>query len=303
MYPYLRAQKKTKISKESQKKILFNIKGLILSKLGGVAVNSTDSILISAIVGSSILGFYSNYQMITKGLLGFTSILPNAITASLGNMGATETENAVYDGYRYIDMSFFLIYGVLSVVLLNIINPIVGTFFGVSRCLPFSSALIICILFYLNNNKNLFNTYKSSLGLFWYDRFRPLISGAFNIVVSIILGKIIGFDGILLGTILTYVVIDLWVEPLIIFHKGFHSSSRKYIAFAMARLLLIIILMLATHWITSFLPETGIFSILSKAIISFIIAFLLLYILFHNNIYVKQSVKAVKRFIFKKEVL
>ena len=78
MYPYLRAQKKTKISKESQKKILFNIKGLILSKLGGVAVNSTDSILISAIVGSSILGFYSNYQMITKGLLGFTSILPNA---------------------------------------------------------------------------------------------------------------------------------------------------------------------------------------------------------------------------------
>lgn len=300
-YPYLKEYKPSKLSKESQKKILFNIKGLILSKLGGVAVNSTDSILISAIVGSSILGFYSNYQMITKGLLGFTTILPNAITASLGNMGATESNDAVSDGYRYIDMSFFLLYGLMSVVLLNIINPIVGTFFGVSRCLPFSSALIICILFYLNNNKNLFNTYKSSLGLYWYDRYRPLISGAFNIIVSIILGKLIGFDGILLGTILTYVIIDLWVEPMIIFHKGFHTSSRGYISFAMARLLLIIALMFATHHVTNFLPETGILSIFLKAIISLAITAFVLYLLFHKNIYVKQSIKAVKRFIFKKE--
>ena len=255
------------------------------------------------LVGSSILGFYSNYQMITTGLLSFTRIFPNAITASLGNMGATESNDAVANGYRYIDMSFFLVYGLLSVVLLNIINPIVGTFFGATRRLPFRSALIICILFYLNNNKNLFNTYKSSLGLYWYDRFRPLISGLFNIVVSIILGKVMGFDGILLGTILTYVVIDLWVEPLIIFHKGFHTSSRAYISFAMLRLVLIILLMLSTSLATSFLPDIGIFSIIGKALISLGITSLVLYLLFHRNPYVKQSIKAVKKFIFKKEVL
>lgn len=302
-YPYLKSTRPAKLSKESKNKIFFNVKGLILSKLGGVAVNSTDSILISMLVGSSILGFYSNYQMITTGLLSFTRIFPNAITASLGNMGATESNDAVANGYRYIDMSFFLVYGLLSVVLLNIINPIVGTFFGATRRLPFRSALIICILFYLNNNKNLFNTYKSSLGLYWYDRFRPLISGLFNIVVSIILGKVMGFDGILLGTILTYVVIDLWVEPLIIFHKGFHTSSRAYISFAMLRLVLIILLMLSTSLATSFLPDIGIFSIIGKALISLGITSLVLYLLFHRNPYVKQSIKAVKKFIFKKEVL
>ena len=301
-YSYLKSKAPTKLSKTSKRKILFNVKGLIISKLGGVAVNSTDSILISAIVGSSILGFYSNYQMITAGLLSFTKILPNAITASIGNMGVAESNDAVAQGYRYIDMSFFLIYGVLSVVLLNIINPIVATFFGVSRQLPFNSAFIICILFYLNNNKSIFNTYKTSLGLFWYDRYRPLVSGLFNIVVSIILGKILGFNGILLGTILTYVVIDLWVEPLIIFHKGFHSSSRKYILFAMLRLLLVTVLMLLTKCITDFLPETGIIGILLRGILSFALTSTILYLLFHKNIYVKQSIKAVKRFIFKKEV-
>lgn len=302
-YPFLKNRNPIRLSKSSQQKIFLNVKGLILSKLGGVAVNSTDSILISTIVSSSILGFYSNYQMVTTGLLTFTRIFPNSITASLGNMGATESNETVASGYRYIDMSFFLIYGLLSVVLLNIINPIISTFFGQDRCLPFSSALIICILFYLNNNKNIFNTYKSSLGLYWYDRFRPLISGVFNIIVSIILGKLIGFDGILLGTILTYVVIDLWVEPMIIFHKGFHSSSRSYISFAMLRLFLIIALMLLTSYATSFLPEIGIFSIIMKALISLAITALVLYLLFHRNIYVKQSIKAIKRFIFKKEVL
>lgn len=198
-------------------------------------------------------------------------------------------------------MSFFIIYATLSVVLFNIINPIIGTFFGISRQLPTSSAFFIAILFYLSNNKSIFSTYKSSLGLYWYDRYRPLISILFNITSSIVLGKSMGLDGIILGTILTYVVIDLWVEPMIIFHKGFHTSSREYISFAIARLLLIIALMFATHHVTNFLPETGILSIFLKAIISLAITAFVLYLLFHRNIYVKQSIKAVKRFIFKKE--
>ena len=300
-YKFLKEKKASKLSRQSKNKILFNIKGLILVNIGVIAVNSTDSILISTIVGSATLGLYSNYQMITKGLLGFTNIFPSAITASLGNMGAAETEEKVADGFRYIDMSFFLIYGLISVVLLNIINPIVGTFFGEARCLPFESAILICILFFTSNNKSIFDSYKSSLGLYWYDRFRPLISAAFNIISSIILGKYIGFNGIILGTILTYVIIDLWVEPLIIFHNGFHSSARKYISFIMLRLCLIIVLMLFTHSITSHISEFGVINIILKALVSVVIAAIALYILFHRKIYVKQSIKAVKRFIFKKE--
>ncbi len=300
-YKYLKVKTKIKLSKGSKHKILFNIRGLMISKIGGVAVNSTDSILISAIVGSSILGLYSNYQMIVTGLLGFTTIFPNAITASLGNQGATESNDSVATGYRSIDMSYFIIYSILSIVLLNIINPIIGTFFGKDRCLPFSSALIICILFYLNNNKSLYNTYKSSLGLFWYDRYRPLISGATNIIVSIFLGNIMGFNGILLGTIFTYVVIDLWVEPMIIYHYGFHLSSRRYISFAMIRLLLIVVIMFFTHYVTSFIPEFGILNIILKAVISLLISALILFIVFHRDVYVRQSIKALQTFLRKKK--
>lgn len=300
-FPFLSKKPTRKIANESRDKILSNVKGLIADRLGGVLINSSDSLLISAMIGSSILGLYSNYQMITKGILGFTRILPNAITASLGNMGAVEDSNSMEDGYKAIDLSFYLIYGVLAIVLFNIINPIIQLFFGASRVLPFTTALIMSVLFYIQNIKSLYYTYKSSLGLYWYDRFRPLISGATNLIVSIILAKILGLDGILLGTIISYVVIDLWVEPMIIFHHGFHKSSHRYIAATMMRLAFVTGMMLATWQLTDLITVSGIFGIIAKLVLSLVITVAVFALIYCRNKYVKQSVKAVRRFIFKRE--
>lgn len=301
-YTYLKSKIKTKLSKESKDAISSNVKGLIMSRIGSALVNSSDSILISTFVSSAYLGYYSNYQMITNGLFSFVRILPNAITASLGNLGAVESAEKVADSYKSIDTCFFIIYGAFTVVLINIINPIVATFFGADRCLPFPTAFLICIVFYLSSNKSIFNVYKSSLGLFWFDRKRPIISGLANLIFSIILANYMGLDGIILGTALTYFCIDLIIEPKIIFNKGFKNHSTRYIIYNMARLLMVMAMMLATCYITSFLPPSGIFAIVERFITSTLIVSLVFFVLFRKNIYVKLAIKAVKRFILKKEV-
>lgn len=290
-------EKPKKLNKESRRKILFNVKGLIATRIGTVISDSTNGILISAMVGSSVLGLYSNYQMITLGLLGFTNILPTSITASLGNVGATESNNNVAESYKYIDICFFLLYGLISVVLSNIINPIISTFFGHDRCMPPSSSLLICIYFYIRNVKHLFNTYKSSLGLYWYDRYRPLITGILDFILSIILGYFWGFNGIILGTIIAYTIIDLWVEPLIIFHNGFHTSARKMIATLMLRLAFIIFLMLGTNYITSFLPNTGLANLILRLLLSTIITVIILFWVYHKNEYVKGAFIAIRKYL------
>lgn len=292
--------KPSKLSKESRKKILQNVKGLIATRIGTVISNSTNGILISAMVGSSVLGLYSNYQMITSGLLGFTNILPNAITASLGNVGATESNDNVAESYKYIDMAYFALYGMISVVLSNIINPIISIFFGTARCMPLSSAILICLHFYLRNIKNLFYTYKSSLGLYWYDRYRPLITGISDLILSIILGKFMGFDGIILGTIIAYTVIDLWVEPLVIFHRGFHAHAHKTIAGIMIRLIFIVIVMLGTNYISSFLPGRRITNLLLRFIVSTVITAIIFFIVYHRNKYMIGAYKAAKKYIIGK---
>ena len=292
--------KPQKLSKDSKEKILQNIKGLIAGRIGGVISNSTNGILISAMVGSSILGLYSNYQMITTGLLGFMAILPNAITASLGNVGATESSDNVAASYKYIETTYFILYGTISITLVNIINPIVSVFFGPDRCMAFRSALFICILFYINNIKSLFGTYKSSLGLYWYDRHRPLITGLTDLVLSIILGKFLGFDGIILGTIIAYTVIDLWVEPLVIFNRGFHISAKKPIATLMLRLIIITLMMLGTNYVSSFLPRNGLINLALRFITSFGLTSIFFFIIYHRNAYVIGAVKAIRKYIIGK---
>ena len=283
--------------------VTFVLTGLAtgITVLLGNFIGSRNTERAGKMVGSAILGLYSNYQMITKGLLGFTRILPNAITASLGNMGAVETSDRMVESYKAIDMSFYLIYGFLSIVTFNIISPVVQVFFGTERALPLSSGLIICLLFYISNLKSLYSTYKSSLGLYWYDRIRPLISGVTNIIVSLILGHFWGLDGILAGTIFTYVVIDLWVEPMIIFHHGFHESSHAYIIATMLRLIFVALMMLLTNHLTDMLPFSGITGIIVKAVVSLILTSIVFIAIYHRNRYVKTAVKAVRKFIFKKE--
>ena len=198
-------------------------------------------------------------------------------------------------------MCYFIFYGIISIVLMNIINPIIRIFFGDDRVMPLSSALLVCLLFYIRNNKNLFGTYKTSLGLYWFDRYRPLITGLTDLILSMILGHFIGFNGIILGTIIAYTAIDLWVEPLIIFHRGFHASSRRYIATTMLRMVFVVGMMLLTEYLTAFLPGSGITNLVLRFITSSILTIFIFYILYHKNKYVIESYKAVKRYIFKKE--
>lgn len=293
-------RKAGKLSKDSRKKILYNVKGLIATKVGSVISDSTNGVLISAMIGSTVLGMFSNYQMITRALAGFTKIIPNAITASLGNIGATESSDNVANTFHYVDTCLFLLYGLISIVLVNIINPIISIFFGADRCMSTFSALLICILFYLNNIENFFTTYKSSMGLYWYDRYRPIIAGVADLILSLILGSFMGFDGIILGTIIVYIFINIWYEALIIFHHGFNKSVRKYIVSTVFRLILIFSMMGLSLFITGFIPGKGLLNMLARGIVSLILAAAVLLLLYHRNKYVINSIRAIRIYIFNK---
>lgn len=299
-FPFIKG-KFSKLSKESRKKILYNVKGLISAKVGSVISNSTNGILISAMLGSTVLGLFSNYQMITRALSGFIKIIPNAVTASLGNLGATESHDNVAVSFHNIDICLFLLYSLISIVLINIMNPLISIFFGADRCMSSLSAALICILFYLSNIENFFMSYKSSLGLYWYDRYRPIIAGVSDLILSLILGHFIGFDGIILGTIIVNMFINIWYESLVIFHHGFKRSVRKYIAITIIRLVLVVALMAFTMFLSSHIPGSGILNMLARGIVSLAISLLVFLLIYHKNKNLIASLNALRVYLFKKK--
>ena len=59
-FPYLKSRKKVTMDPAIKNHIYKNTRGLINTKLGQVLINSTDSLLISVMVGTAFLGKYAN---------------------------------------------------------------------------------------------------------------------------------------------------------------------------------------------------------------------------------------------------
>ena len=92
MYPYLRKHKSSRLPADEISGIKKNVKALIIYKVGTLSLNSTDNIIISKFVGLLQVGYYSNYWLICSSVSGFLSTIFGNITASIGNLNATETD-------------------------------------------------------------------------------------------------------------------------------------------------------------------------------------------------------------------
>ena len=71
-------------------------------------------------------------------------------------------------------------------------------------------------------------TYNTTLGLFWNDRFKPWIEALINLVSSIVLIRYCEFTGVLLGTLVSTVTTSFWVEPYILYKHGFKMKLTDY---------------------------------------------------------------------------
>lgn len=68
----------------------------MISRLGHVALNGTDNIIISAVVGVLWVGRLSNYTLICDSVTSVLCQITAAITGSLGNYFATENRRSGY---------------------------------------------------------------------------------------------------------------------------------------------------------------------------------------------------------------
>ena len=126
LYPYLREKKIRPLEKEERKAVTRNIKAMSLHKFGEVAINSIDSILISALVDLRTLGLYANYQIITNALLSAMRVFYSSISASIGNLYATEDDEHVYSSFVSLDFANYFISSVITVMMFSLFQSKTG---------------------------------------------------------------------------------------------------------------------------------------------------------------------------------
>lgn len=90
-YPYIREKAIGKLGKEEKTPIYKNTFGLAIWKISAIFNNAIDNIVITAVIGLTMVGPYSNYLVLITMISGFASIVFVAARPSVGNLHASST--------------------------------------------------------------------------------------------------------------------------------------------------------------------------------------------------------------------
>lgn len=227
LYPFLKGKNNACLNENDKKAIIRNVKAMLFHRIGSIIVMGTDNLLISKYVGVVAVGLYSNYLLIINALNSVFGLGFESITASIGNLGVTETNDKKIFIFKCMDLAVFWAFGFASICLINLFNPFIKLWLG-DYIFPAPVVLLIVLNFYLTGRRKSVLTFRDAFGLFWYDRYKPLFEAGINLIASVIMAKKIGIAGVFIGTTISTLTTCFWVEPFVLYKYGFKSPVRTY---------------------------------------------------------------------------
>lgn len=302
MFPFLKDECHEKLNDVEKEDIVRNIKATFINKLSYVIVSNTDNLLISSFVGVISSGIYSNYYLLIASVRQAVEQALNGVSASVGNLGKTESAEKKEEVYLLL---FFLsqwIYGFCAICLFELLNLFIEIVFGKQYLFSTDIVLILCINFFLTGLRRPTNIFKESMGLFWYDRKKAVIEAFINLVASLILVQKFGIAGIFLGTFLSTVTVSLWYEPYVIYKYGFHKKCLSFFGYFLMYIVIAILTSVATYFVGN-LYQGGLFlTFLYRVLICVCIPNGIFFLLYHKSKKYKILKNSLLNTIFHKKV-
>lgn len=227
LYPFLKngIKKENCVDKGS---IIKNLKSTFLYRIGTVIINYTDNILISVIVGTVYVGYYSNYSMLVSVIMRFLSIITQVLISGLGNLNADNDKEKSYKIFKELVFFYQWVSSVCAIGMLLVLNDFVTIWLGKEYLLSLDTIAAIAFHFYIGNVTSPIWMYRETCGMFSQIKYVMLITAGINIILSIILGQYFGIAGIIAATPLSRVLTVVWFEPRLLFKEIFQRNVWEY---------------------------------------------------------------------------
>lgn len=219
---------KGELNPEDKKEINQKVAALMYNKLGVVLINGSQNIVVSSVLGLALLGIYNSYYYIFNMLYSFFDVFHAAITGGIGNSIVTESKETNYTLFGRVGFVNNWIVGWCSICLLCLYKPFMLIWVGEEHTLSHGFSLLMSLYFYLWMVRYITAIFKSAQGLWVEDRFRALIEGVCNLLLSLVLVQHFGLSGVVLATIAAQVVISLPWETHVLFSKYFECPDKLF---------------------------------------------------------------------------
>lgn len=227
-YPFL--NKKVTLPKEKTNGIFKDVGSAFLYKIANVLITATDNTLISVLVSTEMVGYYSNYNIIVGRLSNIAGTLFYSLVASLGNLIAKESHKRRYQVFQAMQSISSILSVFCSACIFLLEEDFIRIWLGPEYILSKLTLIAIVLNFFFKIAISPVTSFREAAGLFRKTKFIMLWTAVLNIVFSIILGKLIGLAGILFATSISRVLTFYWYEPLLLYRDFFNQPCRQYFA-------------------------------------------------------------------------
>lgn len=281
------------LPKNKRKDLLDNIKSVFIYKISAVLINSTDNILISVIINTTILGYYSNYYTVVNQLNPILTIIFASLTASIGNLIVSSDNNKQYKVFKESTVISNYLGLILSVGFAVLIQDFISLWLGKEYILEYPLVIALTLnMFYSYINQPIW-TYREAGGLYLKTKYIMLLTAVVNVILSIVFGKILGISGIIFATVLSKLLICYWIEPKLLFKDYFNESPKYFFLMCAKQVAIFIICWVLCYMILNNITCTTWSWWILKGIITIVISTMIFVICNYNN----EEFRQIKQFM------
>ena len=195
----------------------------------------------------------------------------------------------------------FWLYGFCAICLFVLANDFIGAvWLDQSFLLTIPTLFFIVLNFYLTGMRQTVSAFKSTSGLFWNDRFRPIAEAVVNLVTSLILLHYFGLIGVIIGTTISAVTTTIWVEAKVVYKYVLNQSVLQFFTRYLLCFLIVIAVGVLTYFTTVGLEVDGILKFILKAVICIVVINVSFTVLFFKTAEFKEIVNSYLKPFYKK---
>lgn len=228
-YKHINLRKLEKLSIEEKRDLKKSIISLGIKKVSGVTTVAIDNLVITVFISTIATGLYSNMSIIITSVNAILFLMFSSITASIGNFVVSKNQEESLKMFKNIQFLNFWLYSFSTIFIYFMINPLLEMWLGLDYTMSNSIIFISVINFFIVGIKTPIDSYLSAYGLFWKQRYQPIITTLVNVILSIILIQLFGIVGTLISTTITYLFIYIPMELYILYKYGFNRKVYSYL--------------------------------------------------------------------------
>jgi len=201
-------------------------KDLIYHRLGDLIVNNIDSLVLMKFLGPVMVSQYSTYNYISTFLDSVISKINSGIVSTFGNIFSKEDNKTSYKLYKEFIIINDIIAFIVPVCYILAARTFIKLWIGKeSYIFSYLTVALFASIIFLKCIFRQINTITTAKGMFKETKYYSFISSAINLVLSIILIKPFGLTGVLLATVVSY-IITIILRMRLLYNTQFSFANR-----------------------------------------------------------------------------